>query len=92
MTYKDVLVHLDDSKGCGKRIDAAVRLAKQHDAHLTGVYPIVEIPLLHYTRRHIPRHVQASMDAEAQRQAEAALERFRMAGERSGVAYETRVG
>jgi hypothetical protein len=36
-------VHLDDSTGCGKRVDAVVRLARQHDAHLTGVYPIVEI-------------------------------------------------
>ena len=67
MTYKDLLVHLDDSKGCAKRVHAAVRLAAQHGAHLTGVYPIVEIPLLHYIRRHIPPDVQASMDAEAQR-------------------------
>ena len=72
--YKDLLVHLDDSKGCRKRVDAAVRLARQHGAHLTGVYPIVKISLLHYIRRHIPRDVQATMDAEAQRQAETALE------------------
>ena len=45
MTYKDLLVHLDDSKSCAKRVDAAVRLARQHGAHLTGVYPIVEISL-----------------------------------------------
>jgi nucleotide-binding universal stress UspA family protein len=90
MAYKDLLVYLDDSKGCGKRVDAAVRMAKQHDAHLTGVYPIVEIPLLHYVRRHIPRDVQASMDAEANALADAALKSFREAAERSGVAYETR--
>ena len=90
MTYKDLLVHLDDSRGCRKRVDAAVRLARQHGAHLTGVYPIVKIPLLHYIRRHIPRDVQATMDAEAQRQAETALEGFRQAAEGSGVAYETR--
>ncbi len=90
MTYKDLLVHLDDSKGCEQRVEAAVRLAERHDAHLTAVYAIVEIPLLHYIRRHIPRDVQASMDAEAQKQAETALERFRKAAERGGVAYETR--
>jgi nucleotide-binding universal stress UspA family protein len=90
MTYKDLLVHLDDSKSCAKRVDAAVRLATQHGAHLTGVYPIVEISLLHYIRRHIPRDVQASMDAEAQRQAETALKGFREAAQRGGVAYETR--
>ena len=41
MAYKDLLVHLDDSKGCAKRVEAAVRLAGQHGAHLTGVYPIL---------------------------------------------------
>jgi nucleotide-binding universal stress UspA family protein len=90
MAYKDLLVHLDDSNGCAKRIDAAVRLAGQHGAHLTGVYPIVEIPLLNYIREQIPEDVQARMEAEAQRRAETALKRFRQAAERGGVSYETR--
>ena len=90
MAYKDLLVHLDDSKGCAKRVAAAVRLAGQHGAHLTGVYPIVEIPLLNYIREQIPRDVRAGMDAEANALAEAALKSFREAAERSGVAYETR--
>jgi len=55
MGYNDLLVHLDDSKGCAKRVDAAVRLATRHGAHLTGFYPIVEIPLLHYIKEQIPR-------------------------------------
>ena len=59
MAYKDLLVHLDDSKGCAKRVEAAVRLAGQHGAHLTGVYPILEIPLLNYIREQIPRDIQA---------------------------------
>ena len=46
MPYKDLLVHLDDSTGCAKRIDAAVRLAVGHEAHLTGLYLIAEVPLL----------------------------------------------
>jgi len=90
MTYKDLLVHLDDSKACARRVDAAVRLAEQHGAYLTGVYPIVEIPLLNAIRERIPRDLRASMDAEAQRQAEAALKSFREAAERRGVAYEAR--
>jgi nucleotide-binding universal stress UspA family protein len=90
MAYKNLLVHLDDSKGCRKRVEAAVRLAAQHGAHLSGVYPIVEIPLLNYIREQIPQDVQASMDAEAQRQAETALKAFREAAERGGLAYETR--
>jgi nucleotide-binding universal stress UspA family protein len=90
MVYKDLLVHLDDSKGCAKRVDAAVRLAGEHGAHLTGVYPIVEIPLLNSIREQIPRDIRAAMDVEAKALAEAALKGFREATERSGVAYETR--
>jgi nucleotide-binding universal stress UspA family protein len=90
MSYKDLLVHLDDSTSCARRVDAAVRLAARYGAHLTGFYPIVEIPLLHYIRDHIPPDVRASMAAEAQVGAKAALEVFRQAAERSGVAYEPR--
>jgi nucleotide-binding universal stress UspA family protein len=90
MAYQDLLVHLDDSAGCARRVDAAVRLAAAHGAHLTGFYPIVEIPLLNYIRERIPRDIQARMAAEAKAQAEAALKSFREAAERGGIAYETR--
>ena len=90
MTYKHLLVHLDDGKGCASRVDAAVRLAARHGAHLTGFYPIVEIPLLNTIRERIPRDIQASMEAEAKARAEAALKGFQKAAERGGIAYETR--
>jgi nucleotide-binding universal stress UspA family protein len=91
MSYRDLLVHLDDSKGCARRIDAAVRLAAQHGAHLTGIYPIVEIPLLHYIREQIPPDLRASMAAEAQTLAERALEAFRQAAEARGVGHEGKI-
>jgi nucleotide-binding universal stress UspA family protein len=90
MPYKDLLVYLDDSKSCARRVDAAIRLAAQHGAHLAGVYPICEIPLLNYIREQIPPDIRASMDAEAKALAEAALKDFREAAERGGVSYEAR--
>ena len=90
MAYRDLLLHLDDSKGCAKRVDAAVRLAAGHSAHLTGFYPIVEIALLHYIKEQIPPEIQANITAEAKARAEAGLEAFHKAAERAGVAYETR--
>ena len=90
MAYKDLLVHLDNSRACARRVEAAVRLAGQDGATLTGLYPIVEIPLLTYIRKQIPRDVQARMEAEAQGQAESALKNFREAAERGGVSCETR--
>lgn len=38
MAIKDIQVHIDNDKVCGKRIEAAVKLAGTFDAHLTGVY------------------------------------------------------
>jgi nucleotide-binding universal stress UspA family protein len=90
VSYKDLLVHLDDSQGCAGRVDAAVGLATRHGAHLTGVYPMVEIPLLNYIRNQIPPEIRASLAAEAEARAEAALNGFRAAVERSGVPYEAR--
>ena len=38
MAIKDLVVHIDNSQACEKRLNAAVQLAQRHEAHLTGVY------------------------------------------------------
>ncbi len=40
MSYKTILVHLDAGKRCLARIDVAIRLAQQEDAHLVGLNAI----------------------------------------------------
>ena len=35
---KDIMVHLDQAPSCRSRLEAAITLAKQHDASLTGLY------------------------------------------------------
>jgi nucleotide-binding universal stress UspA family protein len=37
VSYKTILLHLDDAAGADKRIDAAIGLAQAHDAHLVGL-------------------------------------------------------
>ena len=37
MTYKDILVVLDDTAECGARVDVALGLAQRHEAHLIGL-------------------------------------------------------
>ena len=54
MTYKDLLVHVDDTKGCAKRIEAAVDLAAAHEAHLTGVYIISEPSPSSFAQGYLP--------------------------------------
>lgn len=38
MTYKSVLVHIDNGRVCKQRIGVAIKFAQKHEAHLTGLY------------------------------------------------------
>jgi nucleotide-binding universal stress UspA family protein len=40
MSYKTILVHMDPGKRCSVRVDVAIRLAQQHDAHLVALHAI----------------------------------------------------
>jgi nucleotide-binding universal stress UspA family protein len=40
MSYKTILVHIDLGKRCSARVDVAIRLAQQHDAHLVALHVI----------------------------------------------------
>lgn len=91
MPYRDLLVHLDDTESCAGRVDAAIRLAAQHHAHLTGLYLTVEVPLSSYIREYVPPDVRATMASQAKARADAALARFGEAVAASGIAYETRL-
>jgi len=40
MSYKTILVHIDPGKRCSVRVDVAIRLAQQHDAHLVALHAL----------------------------------------------------
>ena len=40
MSYKTILVHIDSDKRCPVRVDVALRLARQHDAHLIALHAL----------------------------------------------------
>ncbi len=72
MSYKDILVHVDDSDKIGGPIETALQLAKQHDAHVTGLYVLY--------RPDIPAYVQAQISVEViERQVRQAVEDADMA-------------
>ncbi len=50
MSYKSMLVHLDDDRRCGARIDMAAQLALSFDAHLTGLCVMSQPELPRYAR------------------------------------------
>lgn len=56
MSLKDILVIVDNAKNCGTRLDVAVQLAQQHDAHLIGLF-VRTVP-------HVPQFVMSQLGPE----------------------------
>ena len=54
MTYKNLLVHVDDSKGNAGRVDVAVRMALAYGAHVSGVYLISEPSPAGFVQGYLP--------------------------------------
>jgi nucleotide-binding universal stress UspA family protein len=48
MNYKTILVHIDSGNRCATRVDVAIRLAIQHEAHLVALYALVPFVLPGY--------------------------------------------
>lgn len=88
--YKDILVHVDTSPHCARRLDVAANLAAAHGAHLTGLFV--------RTHPHVPNFVMAELGpevAEVQRKyvaeaADKAKELFNEHCERTGLNSEWR--
>ena len=58
MTIRDILVHMDSGESCTARLEAAIQIAKDHEAHLTGLYVI---PNAYYGSHHTnPEELAAS--------------------------------
>ena len=89
MSYKDLLVQVDDTRGCAKRIELAVALAVGHEAHLTAVYIISEPSPASFVG--IPAELLTDLQQKARERADLALARFAEVAQRNQIAFETRV-
>ena len=89
MAYKNLLVQVDDTRSCAKRIELAVDLAVAHEAHLTGVFVISEPSPASFVG--VPPELLTDLQQRAREAADAALARFAEVASRNQVAFETRV-
>lgn len=91
MTYKDLLVQVDDSAACKARVDAAIELAGRFDAHLTALYLIPEIMLPVAVEGYIGADMYTNIEQQERERGEAVLEGFRQAAEAETIEYDTRM-
>jgi nucleotide-binding universal stress UspA family protein len=91
MAYKDLLVHVDDTRSCAARVQAAVDLAVAHEAHLTGVYIIADPSPAAFVSGYVPPDLLDTLQQHARERAEAALARFAELATRNQISFETRI-
>lgn len=90
MAIEEVTVHVDNSAACVKRLQAAIELARQHNAHLMGLYvlPMYRIPT--YAEVQIGSEVIEQGVRAMREKAETARVQSKTAADNAGVAMEWR--
>ena len=92
MSYKSILVHIDNSESCRKRLDAAIVLAQRYDAHLTGLYVIPPLPTAVFSEGGISAELIESLLDEGKRECAEAAKLFRQTLEPTGLRNDWCVG
>lgn len=91
MSLKDLLVIVDHDPTCASRIDIALALAAEHDAHVTGLH-VMPWPLAQvYSEVPIPERVEKVQRLELEEAARRAATLFAARAGRTAVATEWRV-
>ncbi|MCC8400535.1 universal stress protein [Paraburkholderia sp. MMS20-SJTN17] len=88
MSYKTLLVHIDDSRRSDTRVAVALDLAQRWDAHLIGLYAVSGDFDRPFFRTH--EDIAALLAAQAEVRRQRARDTFLVAGERAGRAVEWR--
>ena len=71
MTFKNLLVHVDDDPASGPRLETAAALARTYDAHLTCLYVALEPNWPGYVRHQMPPEVLAVQERQLKERSEA---------------------
>jgi len=85
MSIKEILVHVDAATGNTQRVNAAIELASQHDAHLRGVYVLSRPMIPAYAEVQISEDVLKAQASALQEAAEEAHETFLNAARQKGI-------
>lgn len=90
MSYKNILVHIDDSEACVERVAAAVALAKRQDAQVTGIALALESTISTYIGIDIPSSLNKEQQELVKNAAKSAVSKFEAAASEAGVEYVSR--
>lgn len=89
MTYKTILVHVDDSRHSAARVAFAIDLASKHDAHLIGLYAVCQDLFRPLLRRDVGLNL-AKLEAQGTERMQRARESFAAAAECAAGTFDWR--
>ena len=90
MDWKDILVHVDETKACAARIDLAVTLARSHGAHLVGLYTRPPDYVPGYAIAEVGLIIRQAMEAAATEARDKAEALFSKHADKAGLSVEWR--
>ncbi|MSO77950.1 MAG: universal stress protein [Alphaproteobacteria bacterium] len=90
MSYKTIVVHVDQSKNAVGRVAYAAQLARAQGAHLVGFHPVSPFQIPAYSEVAISAQIIDKIQAQAEADASQAKANFAQETERTGVAGEWR--
>jgi nucleotide-binding universal stress UspA family protein len=90
MTFKNLLVHLDDSPGCAGRLAVAIDLARTHEAHLTGLHVAADPILPGGMRGELPAHFLSALEEQTVLRSQTVMANFNKTVAKSGLAADGR--
>ena len=91
MTYKNILVHLDNSNGCRNRLQAAFGLARDFDAKLSGLFVVPNYVVPSYVEAQISVDLITDVTDRALARARETLEDYQKLAKDAGVKLQAQV-
>ena len=92
MSYRNMLVHVDDTKACAARIELAANIAAEHGAHLCGLYTAQPMYIPPYLAAEVSPDLYEIQRETARESAAKAETEFNEITGKAGVETEWRVG
>ena len=91
MKYKNLVVHLDHSKGCQNRLDTAFALAREYDGRVTALFVVPLYIVPSYVEAQISVDLINDVTEQAMEKARETAEGYRQKAKQAGVDFEIHV-
>ncbi len=91
MSFKDLLVHIDDTPVCEHRVNAVLALAERQQARVTAVALALKSTISTYIGIDFPTSLNEAQQEIVRKASESAVAKFRAAAEARGVEHDCEI-